>query len=94
MLDFAEEAYLAGVAEHVKSAFYDSKANLCFFVLDERCQAGDDIAQGVRQAAEESISQFELFGIVGHGGRCNKDSKYYASDWVSERYKPRGDSSA
>lgn len=68
LLAFAEHAARYGVHKLIEEAFYDSKACLCTFEFAcEVDEFGVD-ATLIRQAAQETISQFELFGIVGHGG--------------------------
>lgn len=55
-----------GVLGAVKGLFYDSKANLCCIELAPSLVQGSEDAYRVHRAASRSISQFELFGIVGH----------------------------
>ncbi|KXS51989.1 MAG: hypothetical protein AWU57_3632 [Marinobacter sp. T13-3] len=66
MLEFTEQAALKNVAHYIQSAFYDSKACICSFELDSSIKEGDSVCQEIEDAARSTISQFELFGIVGH----------------------------
>lgn len=66
MLEFTEQAALKNVAHYIQSVFYDSKACMCSFELDSSVKEEDPVCQAIEDAARSTISQFELFGIVGH----------------------------
>lgn len=66
MLEFTEQAALNNVAHYVQSVFYDSKACICSFELEASVKEGDPVCQAIEDAARSTVSQFELFGIVGH----------------------------
>ena len=48
--------------------FYDSKACLCIIETIEGVTADHPDAAFLSQAARNHISQYQLFGIIGHGG--------------------------
>lgn len=68
MLAFANLAARRRLQHHVKSVFYDTNSNCCSFTFNSRIREGDAIEQDLLEAATETISQFEWFGVVHHGG--------------------------
>jgi hypothetical protein len=77
-VDYAElqemKQFLAEVQELeadylLERLFYDSKACLCIIETVEGVTADHPDAAFLSQAARRHISQFELFGIIGH--RCD-----------------------
>lgn len=67
MINLSKLAAQSDVAHYVKSVFYDSKANLCTFEFVESVKVDDPVATALKQAALESIAQFDWFGFVDHG---------------------------
>lgn len=49
--------------------YYDSKADLCHIETIEWLAAGCPEAERLFQVASDHISQFHLFGVIGH--RCS-----------------------
>ena len=65
MLDFAERTARLGAQRYVISVFYDSQACLCTFELADIVRQGDPVGRALWAAADESIEQFEMFGVIG-----------------------------
>lgn len=65
---FLAEAQELEVDHLLVRLFYDSKACLCIIETAEGVAADHPNAACLSQAARRHISQFELFGIIGHGG--------------------------
>lgn len=68
MHSFLTEAQELEVDHLLVSLFYDSKACLCIIDAAEGVTANHPDAAFLSQAARRHISQFELFGTIGHGG--------------------------
>lgn len=68
MLSFAQRAALAGVADAVEEAFYDSNACICSFKFSHEIAFGDATEKKLFAAAIGTIGQFDWFGTVHHGG--------------------------
>ncbi len=68
LLSFAQKAALAGVADAVEEAFYDSKACICSFKFTREVSFGDDTERKLFAAAIETIGQFDWFDTVHHRG--------------------------
>lgn len=67
------QCFLAEVKEHevdhlLARLFYDSKACLCIIETLDGVSAAHPDAAFLSNAARHHISQFQLFGIIGHGG--------------------------
>lgn len=77
MLNFTYEIAQENLEGAVRSIFYDSKADLCTFELNPDVEEHSDIAKHIFSAAEKTISQFELFGIVGHSYEVSEEMKEY-----------------
>lgn len=56
----------------MKSIFYDTKSDTCYFTLDGTVLDGTPIANAIKQAALATISQFELFNFIYHGVPMDK----------------------
>lgn len=67
MINFSRLAAQRDVAHYVKSMFYDSKANICTFELVDSVKVFDPVATSLKQAAFETVSQFDWFDSVEHG---------------------------
>lgn len=66
MESFLHKVASAGLADLLTGLFYDSKACLCFIETVDDIEPA--VAEMLYQAASSSISQFELFGRIGHSG--------------------------
>ncbi len=73
MINFSKLAAQNDIAHYVKRVFYDSKANLCTFEFVDSVKEYDPVAEALKQAAMESIGQFDWFGTVGHGAPLDDD---------------------
>lgn len=71
MINFSRIAAQNEVAHYIKNVFYDSKANYCTIELNESVKNCDPVAIALKQAALESIGQFDWFGSVEHGAPLN-----------------------
>jgi len=65
MLAFAEAVAARQAERYVSKVFYDSAANLCTFELVEVVQQFDPVGRVLWEAADSTIEQFELFGVIG-----------------------------
>lgn len=74
MLSFANLATSRDIAHHLKEVFYDSNSCCCSFKFKGRLNLGDTAERELLATAEETISQFEWFGTVYHGGGTASDS--------------------
>jgi hypothetical protein len=72
LLRFAESTAQKNVAHYVKRAFYDSKAGMCFFELDQSVEKGDPIAEVILQSATECVDYFDWFGSAEYGGELTQ----------------------
>jgi hypothetical protein len=63
---FLAEAQELEVDHLLTRLFYDSKACLCIIDTADGVTADHPDAAFLSQAARRHISQFELFGIIGH----------------------------
>ena len=72
MMRFAEMVAQKKVSHYVRRVFYDTKANYCNIELDATVQRDDPVASAILDAATETISQFDWFGTVQHGGSLLK----------------------
>ena len=66
MRAFLAEAEALEVDHLLERLFYDSKACLCIIDTDEDVTADHPAAALLAQAARNHISQYQLFGIIGH----------------------------
>ena len=68
MMQFAEECAKRKVEHYVQKVFYDSKACMCSFELDDAVKEGDAVANAIHAAASETIGQYLWFDMVEHCG--------------------------
>ena len=68
MIRFAELAEAAGIARYIQQVFYDSGCCLATFTFHVEPSYGDPVCLEVERLATIAISQFELCGVVHHGG--------------------------
>lgn len=62
MFRFSHASALAAVAHYVKEVFYDSKAGVCSFDLDESVVEGSEFEREIFSIAKCTISSFVWFG--------------------------------
>jgi hypothetical protein len=68
MLDFAQRAAVAGVESFIDEVFYDTKSCCCSFKFRGEVEEHDLVAAILLGIGKETISQFDWFGYVEHGG--------------------------
>lgn len=73
MVNFVEAAHQRSLTPYVRSLFYDSNACCCFFEFADEVEPYDPIANELLEIAQETISQFEWFGQIQHGGELNHE---------------------
>ncbi len=66
MLQFCQGLAVEGLEGAVGEVFYDSKSDICNFVLnfDDRYS---DLEKAILEVAKKTVSQFEWHGVVKHG---------------------------
>lgn len=69
MLLFAELVAKQGHHSLITSVFYDSKACICTFELDDGVDPLSDVGETIKQCADQTIIQFDWGGYIYHGGR-------------------------
>ncbi len=72
LADFAHAVSLASLEAFVASAFYDSNSCCCNVELADGIDEYSDVAAHIHAIAEDTLSQFEWFGVIGHGRRANE----------------------
>ncbi|QKE37401.1 MAG: hypothetical protein HO273_00540 [Ferrovum myxofaciens] len=76
MTKFCELLVQRGLIDHIDSVFYDTGANLCSFQFKWKTLVETDaVAQDIKQAALETIYQFDWFGWAEHGKPCDDDTE-------------------
>jgi hypothetical protein len=68
MKGFINEVASADLTHCLIGLFYDSKVDTCFIDTIKELTVDHPEAAQLAQAARHHISQFELFGAIGHGG--------------------------
>ena len=68
MLSFAKQAALAGVADAIEKAYYDSNACICSFKFSREIALGDATEKKLFAAAIGTSGQFDWFDTVHHSG--------------------------
>ncbi len=62
LLAFAQAAALASVAHCVNEAFYDSKASICSFELEESVREGSEVEATLLGIAHRTVRHLAWFG--------------------------------
>lgn len=70
--EFAQAVRLASLEAFIVSAFYDSNSCCCNVELAEGIDEYSDVAAHIYTIAEDTLSQFEWFGVIGHGRRASE----------------------
>ncbi len=73
MLEFAAALHKTGLHDNVKTAFYDSKANVCSIEISEWLREEDGVTRAILAVAKQTIGQFEWFGTIQHAPWFPKD---------------------
>jgi len=65
---FIKEAASLWLNTYLRGIYYDSNASLCLIETVNGLSPASDAAAQLTRAAHKHIAQFELLGIIGHGG--------------------------
>jgi hypothetical protein len=72
--EFAQAVKLTSLEAFIVSAFYDSNSCCCNIELAEGIDEYSDAAARIHAIAEDTLGQFEWFGIICHGRRASPRS--------------------
>jgi hypothetical protein len=65
---FINEAASLCLNTYLRGIYYDSNASLCLIKTVNGLSPESDAAAQLTRAAHKHIAQFELLGVIGHGG--------------------------
>ena len=66
MINFCTSIAWAGATRFVESVFYDSKACVCCINTKPGIEHNYEVRDAIEKAALMNITQYDLFGTVGH----------------------------
>ncbi|WP_081623664.1 MULTISPECIES: GIY-YIG nuclease family protein [unclassified Thioalkalivibrio] len=72
LADFVRALNVASLEAFVVSAFYDSNSCCCSIALASGIDEYSEAAAHIHAIAQDTLSQFEWFGAIGHGRRANE----------------------